>query len=271
MKEVHGMKILILKSFRERGPDRDYTVSMNTRFVDRFIGHMKGECTACGDGCTGCRNDAELDFSDSIAGVIEFPSVLPVIIDEPEHYVPDRVPEHDVLISVAVNEEILFSFLKRHPVCRAVIVPIEESGWMSPYGVRSVRELAAELNIESAFPKPFCSFDPSEGVLREFGRLFRIGKPELDITIENDRIVNTRVLRSAPCGATYFTARGLAGRSLDDDLVLTVDGLLSSYPCTADSQLDREFQDSIMHRAVKLQRNVLRSIERHLPEHALER
>lgn len=268
------MKILILKSVLNHLLQKDYTLSMNTSFADRFIGHLsdkKGVCTTCDRECMDCRSGYNIDFSESIAGVIRFPSTLSAIIDDPKIFLPKEVPVHDVLIPIAINEEILLAFLERFPISKGLIVPLEESNWISPYGKGSVTNFCKQRGIEVVFPKPFCAFDPEEGVLREFRRRFRIGKPELHIRLKEGIIEEVKVLSSAPCGATYFTARGLTGKSVDEDLVFSIDKLLSSYPCTAGSDLDREFQDSIIHQAVKIQRGILRSIEQYIPRHAMER
>lgn len=241
---------------------------MNTTFANKFIGHItdrKGFCTSCERGCSGCRRDYNLDFSHSIAGILSFPAHLPMILDNPQDYLPERIPDHDILISIAINEEILISFIETYPHFIGLIIPIEEPDWISPYAINTITEMCIGKNIETSFPKPFCSFNPQSGILKEFKDYFKIGVPELKINIQNDKITRTLVACSAPCGATYFTAKGLVGKGLDEDLILTIDKLLSSYPCTAGTELDREFQDSIIHRAVQIQRNVLRSIKHRMP------
>ena len=261
-------KILILKSINNFIKRNEYTVSMNTAFANRFIGHTtdrKGFCTSCERGCTGCRCDYELDFSDRIAGIVSFPAHLPMILDNPHFYLPKKIPDHDILISIAVNEEILISLLKTYPHSKGVIIPIEEPGWISPYAINMITDICKEKRIEIDFPKPFCSFNPNSGILKEFKDYFKIGVPELKINIQDDKITRALVTCSAPCGATYFTAKGLIGKRLDEDLILIIDKLLSSYPCTAGTELDRDFQDSIIHRAVQIQRNVLRSIKHIIP------
>ena len=45
-------------------------------------------------------------------------------------------------------------------------------------------------------------------------------------------------------------------KAVDNDMLLAADMLLSAYPCTADHSLDREFNDSITHRAVDIQKEV---------------
>lgn len=263
------MNVLILRSIENQPPPGEYTVSMNTAYADRFISHItnaSGFCTACGKDCIACREGYKLDFSHDIAGVVSFPARLPVMIDDPESYIPSDVPPHDVLVAISVHEEILLSFIERFQVSRGIIIPSEAPGWISPYAKKTITDKCAEKNIEVAFPKPFCSFSPSSGILREFRNYFRVGKPRLNIHIEGNSIRYARVECSAPCGATYYTARGLTGKSLDEDLVMVIDTMLSSYPCTASTEVDREFQDSIIHQAVKIQRSVLSPITHLIPK-----
>jgi hypothetical protein len=268
------MKIFVIKSVRtaESGrPDSQsgpytagpYTVTSDTAYAGRFLSHIRGEegyCHACGDGCRSCRAGYDLDFSDSISGILEVPETLPVMIDDPQEFLPEIVPDHDVLVAVGVNEEVLKAFVETHPVARGVIVPIEGSSWISPYAVDTISKICKKNGVECAFPKPFCSFDPETEVLKAFRREFRIGKPDIEYRIEGGVITGTKVRCSAPCGATYFTARRLEKRRLDEDLTFVIDSALSAYPCTADRAVDREFGDSITHQAVKIQRCVLRTL-----------
>ena len=212
------------------------------------------------------RKEYNLDFSEDIVDTLTFPATLPAIIDDPVSYLPRDIPHHDILIALAVNEELLYSFLKQFPQSRAVIVPIEETHWVSPFAISSIRELCNRNRIEISFPKPFCHFNPSSPILKDFKKRYKIGIPELQIHTENRVIKELYVKCSAPCGATYYTAQGLKGKSLDDDLILVIDKCLSSYPCTAGTELDREFEDSIIHHAVKIQRNVLSSIKDFIPD-----
>ncbi len=266
------MNVLILKSVESPPPPGEYTVSMNTAYADRFIGHItnaSGFCTACGNNCIACRDGYGLDFSQEIAGVLSFPARLPVMIDDPESYLPRDIPAHDVLVAISVHEELLLSFIDMFPVSRGIIVPSEAPGWISPYAKKKILEKCAEKHIEVAFPKPFCSFSPRSGILLEFQEYFRVGKPKLQIHLENNIIRNARVECSAPCGATYYTARGLTGKGLDEDLVMVIDTMLSSYPCTASTEVDREFQDSIIHQAVKIQRSVLSPVQHLIPKRSV--
>jgi hypothetical protein len=239
---------------------------MNTAYAGRFIGHLTNQndyCASCGDLCITCRKRYELDFSEHIVQTIDVPALLPAMLDDPTEYLPasSGVADHDILVAVSVHEELLQSFIERFGTAMGVVIPIEEPWWLSPYGRSRIREHCAGRGIEVEFPKPFCSFNPEKGILKAFKERFRIGKPAIDYTVRHGRIVKTNVICSAPCGATYYVARNMEGRTVDRDLVNGIDALLSAYPCTASTEVDREFGDSIIHRAVQLQRDILRGLK----------
>ena len=259
------MKILILRSIRNTSFKDRYSVSMDVNYANRVIGHLtdKGSyCHACADKCISCRKGYNLDFSESIADIIGFPSVLPAIIEEPAQYLPETIPSHDVMIAIGVNEEILISFIEKFSGPKGIIIPIERSTWISPHAKEKISEIGKENNIEITFPKPFCSFNPSKGILRDFKKKFKIGKPEISFEVKDNIITDTKVLVSAPCGATYFTARGIKGKNTGSNLEFIIDNQLSCFPCTADTAVDREFKDSITHQAVKIQRDIFLGLKR---------
>ena len=258
------MKILILRSVTTNSSKDDYSICMDTNSAERVIGHLsneKGFCSACGNECMDCRKSYNLTFSNNIVGIIDFPSVVPAIIEHPEKFLPDHIPGHDVLLVISVNEEIIISFIKKFPQSKGIIIPIEESNWISPHAMEQITEICAGNNTEVSFPKPFCAFHPAQRILCDFKKHFRIGKPEVKFIIKKNRIVDTEVISSAPCGATHYTAQGLRGKSLDDNLEYLIDKLLSCYPCTGSTMLDNDFQDSIIHQAVKIQRGILYNIK----------
>jgi len=255
--------MLILRSMKNNFPRSQYTLSMNIKYADKLLGHLTERndfCDSCEEQYRHCREGYQLDFSKNIAGIYDFPATLPFMIDNVEEYLPDSVPMHDVLIAVSVNEEILISFIQRFPLAKGVIIPIEESNWITPYGIKTIREICEQKGIEVSFPKPFCSFNPNSGVLLDFKRTFKIGKPEIKFVLEGNVIKEANVLCSSPCGATYYTAAHLIGKKLDDNLDYIIDSSLFHYPCIGGSSIDKNFQDSIMHHAVKLQKNILRHL-----------
>jgi len=262
------VKLLILRSIDTGTQPDEYSVKMNTAYAERVIGHLTDTgsyCSACGDECINCRSRYSLDFTDSIAGIIDMPAVLPAMLDEPEDFFPAEIPKHDIILALSVHEELLISFITACTGSRAVIVPVEETGWVSPYARKKIGEICEDKGMECAFPKPFCSFAPQTGVLARFREEFRIGRPEIECTVQDGVIEQTRVVSSAPCGATYYVARNLEHKKITEELLYAADLHLSSFPCTSDHSLDPEFNDSITHEAVKIQKQVLAAcLQKHL-------
>jgi hypothetical protein len=59
------------------------------------------------------------------------------------------------------------------------------------------------------------------------------------------------VLRSAPCGSTWFIAKQLAGVEVENkrERYERISKSHHAYPCTASMEKNREIGDTILHRA----------------------
>lgn len=243
----------------ERAKRKDYQKPFSSVFDDtfaqRFLKHLADQadlCTGCGDRCTHCRTAYKLDFSSEMAGVLKLPAALRYYVDQPEKYLPARLPSHDISVAVNVHEDILIALppLIKEAGAKAIIVPVEDPDWLSS-GTRSrMRKLCRGLGLEFASPKPFCSLeeDESHPYINEFIRHFRIGKPKLKLTIRDGIIKAAKVLRSAPCGNTYFVAHNLRGAKADDRINEVVAKYWHSYPCVASMKMDYELRDTILHK-----------------------
>jgi len=247
------MKLVVFRSTgagEGKKPEGKYLQEFDTRFADRVLGNLRSGkrfCTACGPDCNNCRARYDLDFSAGIAAVLEFPSVLPYVIEQPAEYVPRDVPRNDVILAVCIHEQILLEILK---VCRewgtgGVIVPLEEPDWISAAARSLAHEICDGNGLEISFPKPFCAFaPPAGGVLARFRETFHIGRPDVDLAVQDRTIETAHVNVSAACGATYCVARWLEGRSLDENLEIeVVSKWWHAYPCTASMERDPELDD----------------------------
>lgn len=263
------MKIVVLRSRRSTDREKtegNYLEEFDTRYAERVIGNLRGNtgfCDACGDDCISCRNSYKRNYDQDIAAVIDFPAVLPYILENHSEYVPKDVPAHDILLVINIHEQILLEILKNcgNWGTKGVIVPLEAPDWASGAPKAQAYEICEIRNIEISFPKPFCSFNPPKGgVLAKFREYFHIGFPDVDLTTENERIVKAHVNVSAACGATYYIARWLVGRSLKDNLKIEViSKLLHSYPCTASMKWDNDIGDTPLHVAGQAHYKILPS------------
>lgn len=264
------MKLVVLRSARTDGAAAardEYSQEFDTRYAERVLGNLSGEagfCTACGPDCIGCRAGYNQGSRGDLAAVIDLPSVLPHVLERPWEHLPPKPPAHDVLLAIAVHEQILLELVKRAGEwgTRGVVVPLEAPGWISPAARAEAFALAERLGLEIAFPKPFCAFRPPAGsLLDEFRRHFRIGHPEVELTVEGGLVKEARVEVSAACGATCYVARWLVGRSVADDTRHEVIAKrLHSYPCTASMEWDDELGDTPLHVAGQAHYEILEQL-----------
>jgi len=110
--------------------------------------------------------------------------------------------------------------------------------------------------METAFAKPFCAMkpDPNKPNIAAFLDRAGIGYPEIDVSVQKSRhgkntIVAANVIRSAPCGSTWFVAKKLMGLEPDQpDIRERISEAHHAYPCTASMEHDKELNDTILHK-----------------------
>jgi hypothetical protein len=183
--------------------------------------------------------------------VWEAPQFLPVIVDDPEEFLPGDLPPVDLILSLVEHRSAseLIPDLAIRAGAQAVIAPVDNRTWLPPGMMRQMAYRLAAKAISSAFPVPFCSLEVQPGqhpLIRSFATHF--GRPKLEIEIEGDRIAKVNILREAPCGSTRFVAQSLIGASIEEAEEQA--GLAHHhYPCLASMGMDDEFEDTLMHRS----------------------
>lgn len=76
-----------------------------------------------------------------------------------------------------------------------------------------------------------CDLEESgDPVFDEFVSNF--GKPIVEIEFEGNRVSEVRVLRSSPCGSTFFVAEEMVGENINN-LPIKAGLKLQHYPCRA--------------------------------------
>ncbi len=220
-------------------------------------------CTACDLACAHCRVKYSC-FAPDVCGAFRTSDNLPELIDDPEPYLPNVMPRIDVLLAIGLHPDLLagLSSIVAQADARAVIVPIEDARWCPPSLRDELRHSFDEKGIEYAFPKPFCELDdPGIGLIGDFVRRYKIGKPLLEASISKNRISNIRVVRSAPCGSTWYVAQQIRWAAIDDQRKLeqAISNAHHGYPCTASMEMDSELKDTILHKSGYIIREAVES------------
>jgi hypothetical protein len=229
-------------------------------FMERVIRNLINDpcfCQSCGLYCESCKYNV-YSFVRNVRAAIQLPdpSELPAFIDNPEEYMPRKLPKADVCLASGLHKDLLLELpqhIKKAGI-KALIAPIED--WQEvPTGIRKqLAEKCRELGLECAFPKPFCTLTPEKDkpIITRCIEETKVGRPLLEIStmkIGKDEVIEyAAVRRSAPCGSTWYIARKLTGVSTEKDILYdAIAKAHHSYPCTATMVTDPETKEPILH------------------------
>ncbi|MBF8258300.1 MAG: hypothetical protein HW377_674 [Actinobacteria bacterium] len=191
--------------------------------------------------------------------VLKLPARLPMVIDDPEDFLPAALPAADLLVSLHETPgaaEMIPDMAKRCGA-KAVIAAVDDRAVCPPGLENQVRKRLAAMGIACAFPRPFCGFDGGpDRLLSEFAAKF--GRPKFRIERDGDLVTSVEVLRDAPCGSAKFVASILNGVRLPE---AADTGALRHHhhPCLASMEIDPDLQDTIMHLSGYIVRAAIRS------------
>ena len=182
---------------------------------------------------------------------LTLPRVLPLLIDEPGEFLPQSVPDAELLLALVESEGAaqLVSTLAGLCGAKAVIVPVDNPSWLPPGLQSQLRQELTEKHINVVFPKTFCTLtENSAGFRRKaqpyqdqtiaaFARYF--GKPDLELTIdpESKRVKDVMVEHGSPCGSTRHLAEKLVGMPLAE-LLPRAGLIVHQFPCLASMQIE---------------------------------
>jgi len=161
---------------------------------------------------------------------------LPPVVDDTTAFLPDDI-----------DADVVLDFLK-HPdlshdlalLCRRLGIPIVASG--------------KKTTVDGTHTPPVCCALARHSELGSYSDCF--GSPEFAVTIKDDAIETVRVLRGAPCGATWEAAERMQGVNVSDAPVRI--GLDTQFFCTGDpSNWDPIWGKSPVHLAADLHRAAL--------------
>jgi hypothetical protein len=194
------------------------------------------------------------EVSPSAVDAYQVPRSLPPVLDDAGEYLPSELGAGDVIVAINVHPEILLEIptMVAGGSTRALIAPIEDPNWIRPGLQRQVTQACAGNDMESAFPKPFCSLEPATPAVAEFCEQLRVGKPTFKMTLDGGKVAAVEVVRGSPCGVTDFVAQELVGLPADDSLHEKAGQLHHTYPCLASMSLDPSTGETIMHASLYL-------------------
>lgn len=169
-----------------------------------------------------------------LSGVINIVAALPEFVDNPEDYIPQDF-NGDLVLDYLTHPD-LSHYLVR--LCREKKIPVIASGRKDPHAFT---------------PFTCCGLGMSKK-LGKYGEQF--GLPEYELKLEGDRILSLRVLRGAPCGATWEVTERVIGAGIEE--VLTLLPREVQYRCVANpSRFDPVSGKSPVHYAGHVHRAAL--------------
>ena len=155
------------------------------------------------------------------------PTILPPIIDYPEDYVPDSLPEADLILSFGEHRGIaeLVPEVAQLTGAQAVIAAIDNEAWLPRGLARQLRGWLEDIDVACVTPKPLCSLTEThyrigrgrhqhieydDPLIADFARHF--GQPELSIAVPPLLLVSdaNRTARSRPQRRAGVNKRGVA-------------------------------------------------------------
>ena len=143
--------------------------------------------------------------------VLSLDDALPEFVDEPEEFLDKEVIQADLVLNYLTHPDLSHYLIQ---ICTAKKIPVVSSGKHSEHGYT-----------------PFtCCGLGRHSALGSYGELF--GFPEYAVELDDQhRITRLRVLRGAPCGATWDVVEEVIGTDIEEALVLLP--RLVQYHCTA--------------------------------------
>jgi hypothetical protein len=193
--------------------------------------------------------------------VFILPVVLPVIVDEPEEFLPKDFPSADLLLYLAESSraaQLLPAAVQLSGAC-AVIAPIDNNAWI-PAGLQNqLRREARALSAVTIFPEPFCTLTEEsihqEGDLTSkqqmvlLGFLQHFGRPRMRVILDEEKNIGEVIIeRSAACGSSQYAAERLRGVPASE--AVPQGGLIClHYPCLASMKPTRpkDGVENLMH------------------------
>lgn len=163
--------------------------------------------------------------------IINIDETLPLVIDDTSSYLPDDI-SCDLVLDFLKHSDLSTDLAN---ICQRKNIPMVASG--------------KKIVGNKAFTPPTCCGLTKNAVLGSYGASF--GAPEFEVEIEDGKIAAVKVLRGAPCGASWEAAKRLIGHPAED--AGRKIGLETQFFCYADGAAwDPIYGKSPVHFAGKI-------------------
>ncbi len=144
--------------------------------------------------------------------IVDIDQPLPEVIDDAGEYLPERL-DADLVLDYLRHPDLSHDLAEK---CRQQEIPVVASG--------------RKIRIKGTLTPPTCCGLARHRRIGAYGEAF--GAPEFEARVDDGRVTAVRVLRGAPCGATWEAAKRVEGLPVEEAVVRI--GLEVQFFCTAD-------------------------------------
>ena len=169
--------------------------------------------------------------------VFNIDAVLPLVLDNTREYLPEDI-----------SCDLVLDFLRHNDLSTDLAALCEKKGIpLIASGKKTIGK--------AVITPPTCCGLPRQAGLGNYGECF--GAPEFTVEIEDGKIINIKVVRGAPCGASWEAAKRLIGHPVED--AVRKIGLDTQFYCYANpAGWDPIYGKSPVHFAGKIHSQGLR-------------
>jgi hypothetical protein len=144
--------------------------------------------------------------------IVDIDDPMPEVIDEAGPYLPETL-EADLVLDYLRHPDLSDELARR---CLDLGIPVVASG--------------RKIRVKGTLTPPTCCGLAKNERTGLYGKAF--GAPEFEARVEDGTVAEIRVLRGAPCGASWEAARRVEGLAVEQAIVRI--GLDVQFYCTAD-------------------------------------
>ncbi len=225
----------------------DVAILFSGEFGKRFVLNLVYPKLCCYFGACGierCDYCKDYDFGDRIRIVKEFPEPmrLPSYIEDVNGYLSEI--DSDAVIAINLHPDLLAE-LPNYADCKLLIAPACDQRWCMSGLKKQIERRCEEIGIEFYSPKPFCNFNPKRNFGKRFAEYFSIGMPKFRVRVEENVIRDVKVVRSDPCGCSYYVAKMMRNYCIEDvrEFWKDIHQHQCAYPCLASMERDIELNN----------------------------